>query len=738
METQALFSQSEKKVFVNKYRQVLRSMQERPSQLRTSKIRHMIAESIRSGKYLTTDKRGNILLFNMEIAHILCNELELGSAAMQALFLYRVVLAQTTTLESIRQEFGNNTADIIKGLTKVNDLEQRESSFSSEHYLKLLLSFAEDIRVIMIKIASRLHLMRSAKRFDSTFTLKLSAEVTYLYAPLAHKLGLYNIKSEFEDLSLKYTERETYDFISRKINESKDSRDKYIAEFIKPITDKLKNTGLKYDIKGRTKSIFSINNKLKKQKVEFENIYDLFAIRVILDSPPEKEKAECWQVYSIITDLYQPNPKRLKDWLSIPKSNGYESLHITVMGPLSRWVEVQIRTRRMDEIAEKGLAAHWKYKGLKKQSGVDEWLTNLRETLESKDTNTHEKLKDFKLELSDEEIYVFTPKGDLHRLPQGATVLDFAFSIHSNLGAICVGGKVNGKHATIKHRLHNGDQIEIITSSHQSPKQDWLNFVVTTKARNKIRQRLKEELNKQIAFAKELLKRRMKNRKIDENETILMRLIKKLGFKTVTDFYHAIAANQIEVNSVIEQYLQMGKKESEIRDKNETASAENFVIHNTATQSQSSTPANELVIDRNLTGIDYQLAKCCNPIFGDDVFGFVSSQGIKIHKKNCPNAHDMFSRYGYRVLAAKWSGESESMYSITLRVVGNDDITIVTYITSIISKEAHIALRSISIESQDGLFQGNLSVSLRNKEALNGLIKKLKTIKGVKSITRIN
>lgn len=702
---------------------------------RVQAIRSLIKETVSRGAYLYNERQENILLFNLCVAEILVHDLDLRGATIEALFLYRVVLAGTIDLEQARARFGDDVADIIKGLIKVNDLEQRESSLSSEHYLKLLLSFAEDIRVIMIKIASRLHLMRSAKNYNEDFTLKLSAEVSYLYAPLAHKLGLYKIKSEFEDLSLKYTDRKAYDFISKKINESKDSRNQYIAQFIEPIENKLRKTGLKYEIKGRTKSIFSIHNKLKKQKVEFENIYDLFAIRVILDSDPNMEKAECWQVYSIITDLYQPNPKRLKDWLSIPKSNGYESLHITVMGPLSRWVEVQIRTRRMDEIAEKGLAAHWKYKGVKNQSALDDWLTNLRETLENKDVNTQDKLQDFKLELADEEIYVFTPRGDLHRLPQGATLLDFAFAIHTNIGAICVGGKVNGKHVTIKHKLNSGDQIEVLTSPQQSPKQDWLSFVVTTKARNKIRQRLKEELNQQVALAKEQLKRRMKNRKIEENETQLMRLIKKMGFKTVTDFYKAIATDQLDVNHVIEQYLLLNSKREGERP--EVASAENFVIQPTK-QEGSTVHANELVIDRNLTGIEYQLAKCCNPIFGDEVFGFVSSQGIKIHKKNCPNAHDMFSRFGYRVLVARWSGESNSSYVVTLRVVGNDDIAIVTNMTSIISKEANIVLRSISIESQDGLFQGTLSVSLRNKEELNGLIKKLKTVKGVKSVTRIN
>ncbi len=739
MENQIVFTNHEKREFLSNYRRLLRMLDNQITVADLKKVKRYVKEGIQQGQYKLIDEdKGNILLFNTHVSLILLEELGLGSTTIIALFLYRMLVdGGKLTLEEIKKEFDSDVYDIIRGLLKVNDLEKKESSLNSEHYLKLLLTFAEDIRVVMMKIASRLYLMRTAQDYDSAFTFKLSTEASYLYAPLAHKLGLYKIKSEFEDLSLKYTDREAYDFISQKINESKESRDRYIAEFIKPIKEKLDETGLKYEIKGRTKSIFSINNKLKKQKIDFESIYDLFAIRVVLESDIQKEKAECWQVYSIVTDLYQPNPKRLKDWLSIPKSNGYESLHITVMGPLSRWVEVQIRTKRMDEIAERGLAAHWKYKGVRGESGIDEWLTNLRETLENKDVNTTEKLEDFKLELSDEEVFVFTPKGDLHRLPKGSTILDFAFSIHSNLGASCVGGKVNGKLVTIKHKLKNGDQIDILTSPNQSPKQDWLNFVVTTKARNKIRQKLKEEANKQTELAKELLKRRFKNRKIEEDEALLMRLIKKLGFKTVTDFYVDIADGHLDVNNVIDQYQELEKKETELREKTETTSAEHFVIHPTDNDKESHS-GDELILDNNLTGVEYQLAKCCNPIFGDDVFGFVSSQGIKIHKKNCPNATDMFTRFGYRVIAARWSGESGAMYTITLRVLGHDDIAIVTNMTSIIAKEPNVSLRSISIESNDGLFHGNMSVTLKNTDALKGLIKKLKTIKGVKEVTRVS
>ncbi len=685
--------------------------------------------SNRNSEYSTVDTIANTTL-------IIINEIGLKNAAIIASLLYEPVKEEIVSLARIQQLFDPEVANIIKGLNKIGRLGYQPAALESENYISLLLSFAEDIRVILIMIASRLYLMRCARHYSEEFRLRLSVEASYLYSPLAHKLGLYKIKSELDDLYLKYTDREAYEFISRKINETKASRDKYIAEFIKPIEEKLKKTGLKYDIKGRTKSIFSINNKLKKQKIEFESIYDLFAIRIILDSPMDKEKSECWQVYSIVTDMYQPNPKRLKDWLSIPKSNGYESLHITVRGPESRWVEVQIRTQRMDEVAERGLAAHWKYKGVKSQSGVDDWLTNLRETLENKSLDAQEKLNEFKLDMYDEEIYVFTPKGDLHKLPKGATVLDFAFSIHSKIGSTCVSGKVNEKNVSIRHKLSNGDLIEIVTSPNQTPKRDWLNFVVTSKAKNKIRQSLKEEDNKQVEYAKELLKRRMKNRKIEEDEGVLMRLIKKKGFKTVTDFYISIADESLDINMVIDQYLDLEKRESETKDRHESQSAENFVIP--IHEKEYDNSKDELILDENLTGVDYKLAKCCNPIYGDEIFGFVSNQGIKIHRNNCPNAHDLFTRFGYRIIPAKWSGKSDSQYTITLRVIGHDDIAIVTNLTSIISKENGVSLRSINIDSDDGLFQGNISVNLNNTDMLNGLIKKIKTIKGVKQVNRLN
>lgn len=727
---------NDKDLTYSKFKRLKRGLDSTLTPDEFEKIRKVIKKALADGVYAKDEKIGSITDLTVSSSIILMEELGLKSPAILALLVYRPVMHKSISLDEVSTMFGKDIANIVSGLMKINALEMNESAMASDNYIKLLITLAEDMRVILIKIASRLHRIRNAEKYSEQHRLQLAVEVSFLYTPLAHKLGLYNIKTEFEDLYLKYTDRESYDYIVEKVSESKASRDKYIAEFIAPIDARLKETGLKYDIKGRVKSISSINNKLKKQKIDFESIYDLFAIRIVLNSPLDKEKPECWQAYSIVTDLYTPNPKRLKDWLSIPKSNGYESLHTTVMGHESRWVEVQIRTRRMDEIAERGLAAHWKYKGVKSQSKMDDWLTGLREMLENKSLDSGEKLENFKLDLYDDEIYVFTPKGDLHKLPNGATVLDFAFSIHSRIGSTCVSGKVNGRNVSIRHKLSNGDQIEILTSPNQSPKQDWLNFVTTSKAKNKIRQSLKEEANKQVEIAKEQLKRRVKNRKIEINESIMMRLIKKLGFKTITDFYIKIAEENLDVNSVIDQYLDLEKKETEQHDKHEAISAENYVVYTPETKKDSSSKE-ELIIDKNLTGVDYKLAKCCNPIYGDEIFGFVSSQGIKIHRINCPNAHDMFSRFAYRVIPAKWSGKSGSTYTVTLRIIGNDDIGIINNLTSIIAKEQGINMRSISIDSNDGLFQGNMSVTLNNTDMLNGLIKKLKTVKGVKEVSRL-
>ena len=737
MDTQPFFTPAERKEFFAKYKLLVTSLS---SFLQKDDIRKMRTLLQRPGMEAcySRDKNGiNGLLRNIDTALIASTEIGLKRTSVIALILYRPVLKQMLSTEEIEKAFSPDVSLIISRLMKTSALYARNTAVTSENFPHLLFSFAEDVRVILLMIADRLCLMRLGKRFvHADDRLKLATEVSFLYAPLAHRLGLYSIKSELEDLSLKYTDRKTFDLIKQKLNETKRSRDAYIAEFIAPIKQKLTEAGFRFEIKGRTKSIHSIWNKLKKQNIEFESVYDLFAIRIVLDTPLEKERSDCWQVYSIITDMYQPNPKRMKDWISIPKSNGYESLHITVMGPHNKWVEVQIRTVRMDEVAEKGLAAHWKYKGIKGENGLDEFLTTVRSALENKETSNIDLMQNFKLDLYADEIYVFTPKGDLVKLPKGATILDFAFSIHTKIGSQCVSAKVNGKNVPIKHILKSGDQVSIVTSPTQTPKRDWLSFVTTSKAKVKIKQALREEAAKTADFARELLQRRFKNRKIDIEEAILMRLIKKKGFKTVTDFYVEIAEERLDINDIIDEYLEMEKREKEIPDRSETRSAENFIT--TTEVEEISNRQDVLVIDKNLTGIEYKLAKCCNPIYGDEVFGFVSTQGIKIHRMDCPNAQEMFSRFGYRIIKARWSGKGGGGYAITLRVVGRDDIAIVTNITSVISKETGVTLRSFNIDSVDGLFQGNFTVLLKDTTALNVLSKKIKGVKGVKSVERLN
>ena len=621
------------------------------------------------------------------------------------------------------------------GLQRVKELYQKNVALETENFRKLLLTLAEDVRVILIIVAIRLQTMRNLDKLPDAEKQQIARESAFLYAPLAHRMGLYKVKTELEDLSLKYTNHDIYKEIAKKLNETKRSRDKYISEFIDPLKLKLADIGCEFEIKGRTKSIHSIYSKIKKQNTAFEKIYDLFAIRIILDTPLEKEKAACWQAYSIITDMYQPNPNRLRDWLSIPKSNGYESLHTTVMGPHGKWVEVQIRTVRMDEVAEKGLAAHWKYKGIKSESGMDEWLKNIREILENPELNAVDFMDEFKLNLYDKEVFVFTPNGDLHKLPKGATALDFAFSIHSNLGTRCVGAKVNGKNVPIKYVLNNGDQVEVLTSSSQKPNQAWLKIATTSKAKGKIRQALKEVEYKDAEIGRETLLRRFKNWKIEVDDGRFSRLSKKQGFKTVSDFYQAIAQETIDIHGIRDAYLDM-----EARDNNtniEIRTAENYVKE-IAPLPETTSKEDVLVIGEDLKNIDFRLAKCCNPIYGDDVFGFVSvTGGIKIHRTDCPNAPQMISRFGYRIVKARWSGKSiGSQYPITLRVVGHDDIGIVTNITSIISKEKNVLLRSISIDSSAGLFQGNLTIMVDDTKELDAIIKKIKQVKGVKNVSR--
>ena len=678
----------------------------------------------------------NPILHALQTAEIATHEIGLKRDGAIAVLLYNCVQHDMMGLDNIKNDFGQSVANIINGLIKVQSLYRKNPVVESENFRNLLLSFAEDMRVILIMIADRVNLMRQIKHTTNTEAQRqVSEEASYLYAPLAHKLGLYKLKSELEDLSLKYLERDAYYMIKEKLNATKRSRDAYIDKFIKPIQQKLEEAGLHFHMKGRTKSIHSIWQKMKKQKCGFEGIYDLFAIRIIIDAPLKLEKMQCWQAFSIVTDMYQPNPKRLRDWLSVPKSNGYESLHITVLGPEKKWVEVQIRTERMDDIAEHGLAAHWRYKGVKSESNIDHWLANIRSALEAGDDL--EVMDQFKMDLYDDEVFIFTPKGDLIKFPKGATVLDFAYHIHTGVGNSCVGGRINGKVVPFRQILNSGDTVEIITQTNQKPKRDWLNIVKTSRAKAKIRLALKETQKKEGLMAKELLERRFKNRKIEPEESIMGQLITKMGFKEQSDFYKQIADEKLDPNAVIEKYLQIRDQTVNTGQQKPTRSAEEFEYENPV-EDLARQNDDALIIDRNLMGIDYSLAQCCRPIYGDSIFGFVTvSGGIKIHRTDCPNAPELYRRFGYRVVKARWSGKGNGQYAITLRVIGNDDIGIVNNITSIISKEEKIVMRSINIDSNDGLFRGNLVIQLEDVSRLNSIIKKLQQVKGVKQVTRV-
>ena len=739
MEEKALLSTEERETILL----TVRKLQSLVAEVLNPTDFHQIKEVLlraAENEQLRRDSFGlNPILFDLQTAVITAEEIGLNRASIVSILLHDCVSMGVIDESEVKREFGEDVAHIIHGILRVNELYAKNPSIETENFRDLLLSFAEDMRVIFIIIADRVNLMRQIKdRGQVEERTRVATEAAHLYAPLAHKLGLYLIKRELEDLSLKYLEPDVYYMIKEKLSATRAARDLYIAQFIAPVEEKLRAAGLKFHIKGRTKSIHSIWQKMKKQKCKFEGIYDLFAIRVILDSAIDKEKQDCWQVFSIVTDMYRPNPKRLRDWLSVPKSNGYESLHITVMGPEGKWVEIQIRTERMDEIAERGLAAHWRYKGVKDSgSKLEDWLQDIRSALESQ-TESDEQLMDrFKVDLYSDEVFVFTPKGDLFKLPKGATVLDFAFQIHTNVGAHCTGGKVNGKNVHIRTKLQSGDQVEILTAAKQQPKRDWLNIAITPKARAKIRQSLTEQEMQVSTFAKEALERKFKNKKIEPDESTMMRLIKRMGYKHVTEFYKAIAEEVLDVNTVIEQYQELQERDANPNAfSTEQRSADGYVA--TMGDDRSQGTSDVLVLDNNLKGVDYSLAKCCNPIYGDEVFGFVTvNRGIKVHRTDCPNASLLKERMSYRVLRARWAGKGSKQYPVTLHVVGHDDIGIVNNITSIINKEKNIMLRGISIQSsEDGLFSGTLTVMIDDQNQLAQLMKKLATVKGVKNVTR--
>lgn len=735
MEEKFVFTEEEKHACEALTKEIHEMLNDTLSGTDVERLRTHIHSEIEA-RHIERDRFGlNPVLKALMTAKVAVGDIGLRRDSLLAIMLYESVLRGHYDTTLARKDFGEGVATILQGLVRVQELYSKTPIVESENFRNLLLSFAEDMRVVLIMIADRVCLMRQIRDTPNKEAQhEVAEEASYLYAPLAHKLGLYQLKSELEDLSLKYLEHDAYYLIKEKLNATKRSRDAYIERFIGPVSKHLTEAGLKFHIKGRTKSIHSIWQKMKKQKCGVDGIYDLFAIRIILDSPLEKEKMLCWQAYSIVTDMYQPNPKRLRDWISVPKSNGYECLHITVLGPEQKWVEVQIRTERMDEVAEHGLAAHWRYKGVKADGGgMEEWLASIRTALEAGDNL--EVMDQFKLDLYEDEVYAFTPKGDLLKFPKGATVLDFAYHIHSRVGDTCVGGKVNGKNVSFRTPLHSGDTVEILTASNQTPKPEWLRILVTSRARAKLRLSLKETRQKQGLYAKELLERRLKNKKLDYDEATVAHLIRKMGFKEQSDFYHQIAEGRLDPTRVLDEYQAL-VDQSQVKER-EAESAENFEYAHPAT-TEAKKNDDVLIIDKSLKGIDFSLARCCHPIYGDKVFGFVTvNGGIKIHRADCPNAAEMQRRFGYRIVRAQWSGKGSSHYDITLRVIGNDDIGIVSNITNIISKDEKIVMRSINIDSHDGLFSGNLVVQLDDKSKLNLLIKKLRTVKGVKQVIRL-
>ena len=720
------------KKVVKLYRQLRREIGDTLQQDDVRRVKLLLTQAASLGHIQSDDFGLNPILMSLETARLAVSEIGVRRDSVIAIMLMPIAPYLS---EDERGAFGESVARILRGLEQIHQLYSKNGVVETENFRDLLLSLAEDVRVILITIADRLNLMRQIRDSEQdALRRKVSEESMSLYAPLAHKLGLYRLKSELEDLALKYTEHDAYYHIKDKLNETKASRDAYIQRFIEPVEERLKEAGLNFHIKGRTKSIHSIWQKMKKQKCPFEGVYDLFAIRIILDSPVEKEKMQCWQAFAIVTSMYQPNPKRLRDWLSVPKTNGYESLHITVVGPEQKWVEVQIRTERMDEVAERGVAAHWRYKGVKSEAGMDDWLSGIRSMLE--EGGTPATIDQFKMELYDDEVFVFTPKGDIYKFPKGATVLDFAYRIHSKVGNTCTGARINGRAVPLRRQLRSGDHVEILTSSRQVPRREWLNIVNTSHARTKIRQALNDVQAKERSLGREMLERKLKNHKMELDETAMHAIIRKFGFKEASDFYLQIARGELDTGRVIDM-LNSQQLTANSQSPNDVESASNFVL-DTTRLSQENVKDDVLIIDRKLTGVDYHLSRCCHPIYGDPVFGFVSvTGGIKIHRLDCPNAAELRRRYAYRIVKAKWSGKGESTYPITLRLVGNDDIGIISNVTSIINKEDKLILRAINITSHDGLFSGNVTILVDDTAQLESLIKKLRTVKGIKQIDRL-
>ena len=731
--------EQERKDISGAYRGLLRSAKRANSKEDKKLIRKAFDVAVEAHKHMRR-KSGEPYIFHpIAVARICAEEMGLGSLSIACALLHDTVEDTDITLEDIRVLFGARAERIIDGLTKISGYFDKSSSIQAENFRKMVLTLSEDVRVIIIKLADRLHNMRTLESMRRDKQLKIASETLFLYAPLAHRLGLYNIKSELEDLSLKYTEPEIYEEITQKLKKTKAVRTRFINQFKLPIERELNKHGLNYEVKARTKSVYSIYNKIKNKNIPFEEIYDLFAMRIIIDPKNLDEKLECWKAYSLVTDLYRPNPDRLRDWLSNPKQNGYESLHTTVMSPSGKWVEVQIRSKRMDEIAEKGYAAHFRYKekgGAEDPNSLDDWLVRIRESLESLESNALDFIDDFKLNLFSEEIFVFTPKGDMRILPSRSTALDFAFEIHTQVGASCMGAKVNQRLVPLSHTLKSGDQVEILTSKTQRPKQDWLDFVVTARAKSKIKSSLKDEKKRVAALGKEILFRKLSHLKIDAITANISELLNLYGIMDSLELYFRVGTERFDFKKLKDLEVVGGRIVSDKKRHITNGKKKDFFQE--IVEKKGSTKDLKLVLGEDQQDLDYTMAKCCNPIAGDDVFGFITiNDGIKIHRTNCPNAINMLSKYAYRVVKAKWSSDELLEFQAGIHFTGIDDMGLVNNITDTISKQSKVNMRSISFESHDGIFEGEVKVFVNDTGHLETLIKSLAGVPGVKTVERI-
>tara|TARA_B110000444_G_scaffold95564_1_gene90469 strand:- start:538 stop:2754 length:2217 start_codon:yes stop_codon:yes gene_type:complete len=722
--------EKEKKEIINKYRTLLRSCPSKTSQKDKKLIRKAFNLAVKAHEDVRR-KSGEPYIFHpLAVAQICAKEIGLGTTSIISALLHDVVEDSDYTLKDIRDLFGSKTAKIIDGLTKISEVFDKNVSLQAENFRKMLLTLSDDIRVILIKLADRLHNMRTLDAMTKMKQLKIASETLYLYAPLAHRLGLYTLKTELEDLGLKFTKPEVYKAISIKLNETKLSRNKYINKFSSPIKNVLKAEGIKSYIKGRPKSIYSIREKIINKGVTFDNIFDKFAVRIIVDSSITNEKADCWKIYSIVTDFYKPNPDRLRDWISTPKPNGYEALHTTVLGDEGKWVEVQIRSKRMDEIAEKGYAAHWNYKHKdEKDSSLDSWIKRISELLENPDSNAIDFIDDFKLNLFLGEIYVFTPAGELKTLPKGASALDFAFEIHTEIGSNCMGVKVNGKLVALSHVLNSGDHVEIITSKKQSPKKDWLRFVVTSLAKSKIKSALKKEKKIIANEGKELAQRKLRQLRVKINHQTENELAKFFNCRSSLDLYYRFGSGEIS-NSEIKEYVKLKNSgwyqtiKNKIYGKNKFTPSTKFL-------------GDLIVFNEDDDILEYKIAQCCNPIPGDEIFGFLSvEEGIKVHADQCPNSIELRANYSYRILNAKWTLKENLDFLANIKINGIDSVGLINRITEIISKQMHVNIKAINVVGDDGIFDGEITLKVHNENFLNQVTSKLKKIEGIDEISR--